>query len=389
MIFKSQFPGSPDTSVVISGVSVDYTSIESVRVDLHEGLHDYAEIVFVGLPPRAITDYIGAPVYISIAGSPASICSFFGYVSFVEPEMVTRRGLVNNSPVQRARVGCMSASFDMTNEKNRVWENISLPNLVSKIADEYNYSYSVPEDHFTWGRLLQNRKSDWALLKDACHSIGYYITTNGTHIHVYDPYKAIGRQMPYVELTSVRGSDGSATYYPGRIMEFTGTFGDITREGKFRKIELVGVDSFGSVVTAEAGDDVYTKLGEKVEPRYKDQVGTNTSSVEMLNRYAEGAARGQYPFNATASVTGVANVVPGSVALINNYDSDFDGYWLVQGVRHMVTRSNYVTELDMVTDSTSRARPTVDPVAAFVQPPEPRLTNNRWESTTVFEDVYV
>ena len=54
MIFKSAFPNSPDVSVVLSGVSVDYTSIQTVTIDIAENKHDMATIEFVGLLPKAI-----------------------------------------------------------------------------------------------------------------------------------------------------------------------------------------------------------------------------------------------------------------------------------------------------------------------------------------------
>lgn len=389
MIFKSSFPNAPDVSVVISGVAVNYSSIESVKVDLSENMHDIATIKFVGLPTNAVTDYIGAPVFISIANNPARVSNFYGYVSFVEPEIISRRGLINDSPIQKANVVCMGASYDMTNQKNKIWENISLPSLVEYIASTYNYTFSVPSDYFVWKRLLQTQQSDWQLLKEACNAIGYYMTTNGTHIHVYDPYKAIARQLPYAELKSVRGSNGDPSYVPGRIMEFSGTFGDITKKGRIMDIEMIGIDSSGTVITADSGD-ASTGLGEAVSSRYRDQIGTNVTSIEMLNKYATAAVKSYYPFDANVVVTGIADPVPGSVVKIDNYDSDFDGYWLVRGVSHTVTRSNFLTELSISTDSKKGILPEVSPTAAFTDPPSPRLTtDNRWESSIVFQDVYV
>ena len=160
MIFKSSHPGSPDVSVVLSGVSVDYTTIQSVTVDMHENMHDMATITFSGLIPVGITDYIGVPVYISIAAGVGRNVEFFGYVSFIEPLMETRKGLINNSPVQSAVATCMGASDDMTIPKHRTWEKVTLPQLVEKIATSYGYSYAVPADSFVWQRLLQNGVSD-------------------------------------------------------------------------------------------------------------------------------------------------------------------------------------------------------------------------------------
>jgi hypothetical protein len=298
MIFKNKFPNAPDVSVVLNGVSVDYTSIQTVSIDIAEDQHDMATIEFVGFLPKAITDYVGTPVYISISVSPAQITSFYGYVTYVEPEMITRRGLINNSPVQSATVVCFGASYDMTDTKNKVWENVNLPNIVETLATSYNYSYSVPADYFVWTRLLQNQQSDWAFLKEVCSSIGYSLTTNGTHIHIYDPYKAIGRKLPYVELLTVRGAAGDLVYVPGRIMEFTGTFGDITPDGSSTRFDYVGVDSSGKELKVSTDDTVYSGLGEVVPSRYTTTVNTNVSSISMLNRFAGAAARKRYPYNA-------------------------------------------------------------------------------------------
>lgn len=390
MIFKSNFPNSPDVSVVLSGVSVDYTSIQTVTIDIAENQHDMATIEFVGLLPRAITDYVGTPVYIAISVSPAQITSFYGYVTYVEPEMTTRLGLVNNSPVQAATVVCFGASYDMSSTKNKVWENITIPNLVEKLADTYNYSYSVPSDYFVWNRLLQNQQSDWSFLKETCSAIGYLLTTNGTHIHVYDPYKAIGRKLPYVELVTVRGASGDMVYVPGRIMEFTGTFGNVTPEGNSNRLDYVGIDSSGKPISSAIDGDTFSKLGEVVPSRYTTTVNTNVSSVEMLNRFASGEVRKNYPYNAKVVVTGIPDPVPGSIAKIDNYDSNFDGYWIVRSVKHTVTRSNFLTELTISTDSTNGKSPEVDPVTAYAQPPVPVLsTTNIWNASKASGEVYV
>lgn len=389
MIFKSAFPGAPDVSVMISGVSVDYTTISSVTVDISEHAHDVAILHFNGILPTGITDYVGAPVHISIATNPATVCSFYGYVAYTNPISHTRKGLVNNSPFQEARVVCFGASYDMKAQKNRAWESINIPTLVNYFADTYKYSYSVPDDSFTWSRLVQTKQSDWAFLSSTVQALGYGMTINGTHIHVYDPYKAIARQLPYVELKTIRGSEGSPQYYPGAVIEFSGTFGDVTPEGSSNKFEYVGIDNSGTVVKVDT-DEMWSALGERVGNRFVDQITINTTSVDMLTKLAKAHKKKTYPYNATALVTGVAEAMPGSVARLDNYDSNFDGYWLVRGVKHTVTRSNFITELKLSTDSTSQSQPIVSPSSAYEQPPAPRLRpDDRWESSREYNNVYV
>lgn len=389
MIFKSSFPNAPDVAVVISGRSVDYTSIQSVSVSIAENKHDAASITFNGLIPKAITDYIGAPVYISISTSPAQVCTFYGYVAFVSPEAVSRQGLINNSPFQTARLTCFGASYDMKAQKNRVWDNVSLPTIVETMANNYRYSYSVFNDTFIWNRLVQSKQSDWEFLSNAVKTLGYGMTINGTHIHVYDPHKALSRQLPYVELRTLRGVNNSPRYTPGLIMEFTGTFGDITPDGTSSDFEYIGLDNTGDTVTATSAEE-HSLLGEKVSSRFTHQIGTNITSVAMLKKFAEASGRVLYPYTATVVTTGIADPVPNSVAKIDNYDSDFDGYWLVKEVTHTVTRSNFITELKLVTDSLSTSEPTVRPGASYEFPPAPKLsTSDRWESSTEYNNVYV
>ena len=389
MIFKSSFVGSPDVAVIISGMSVDYTSIVSVSVDISENNHDMAVITFAGLIPKAITDYVGAPVYISIATSPAQVCSFYGYVAYTSPEAYTRRGLINNSPFQSARVVCFGASYDMKAQKNKAWNAVSLLDVVSSIASTYNYSYSIPQDNFVWPRLIQTKQSDWSILEYAVDSLGYDMTVNGTHIHIYDSYKAISRKLPYVELTTVRGAVGSPTYVPGAIMEFDGTFGDITPDGSSSNYELTGLDNFGNVVTTNSTEE-WSEFGEKVESRFTNELTYNATSVDMLNRIAKSIHKNYYPYNATVTVTGTVDALPGSVAKVNNYDSQFDGYWVVKKVKHTVTRSNFITEIKIATDSTNITPPVVPAGSAYQEPPAPKLSSNsRWESSLEYQNVYV
>ena len=184
-------------------------------------------------------------------------------------------------------------------------------------------------------------------------------------------------------------SQGGLDYAPGRIMEFNGIFGDITDEGDFFKYRYVGIDSNGTVVTADATADDYTHFGQLYERKYTSEVTTNVDSVDTLNRLTNASMKKHYPFNATVKVTGVPDPVPGSVVRVDNYDSNFDGLWLVRGVHHEVTLFNYFTELSISTDSTNGALPTDQPGAAFKSPPIPMLRDDVWEASVVSEDVYV
>jgi phage protein D len=279
----------------------------------------------------------------------------------------------------------------MVEKKSKIWENISMPQLVKSIADQYRLSYAVPNDHFVWDRVLQNDQSNWETLVSSCNSLGYFVTANGTHIHVYDPYKALLRGLPYVELKSVKGSSGVVSYAPGNILELNGTFGEYTPDGHASTFKYVGIDNSGNLISTETvEDDIdYSGLGEKVVSKYVNTVTRDVTSLEMLKRFAGAEIRKRYPYNVSVYTTGIAEPMPGSIAKIDNYDSYFDGYWLVRSIKHQVSRSNYVTKLSLSTDATSKAPPIRRPVAAFKQPPEPVIDVDTWVAKSSLEDLYV
>lgn len=388
MIFKSGFPNAPDVTIVLDGASVDYLSIESIIVDVSENKHDMALVTFSGLPAKAITDYVGVPVSITISVSASRYMAFNGYVSYVEPEAISRRGLVNNSQVQKAVVHCFGASYSMVETKNKVWENVTLLNVVESLANKYNLSYSIPEDSFIWTRLLQTEQSDWSFLVNACSSLGYMVTLNKTHIHVYDIYKAIARNMPYANLFNIKGADNNPQYYPGRIMEFHGTFGDRTPDGSSDNYKIVGIDSYGQPVSVNTSDLESSGFGESVSARYTNEITTNVSSLSMLNKIAKSITRYRYPFNAKVITTGLPEPLPGSLVRVAEYDSYFDGYWVVRGIKHIVTRASYISELEISTDSTNKEQPTVNPVTPYVEPVETALVDGKWYASSVGGSAY-
>lgn len=388
MIFKSDFPNSPTVRMLIDGVAVDYTSIESVEISFSENNHDFAQFTFIGLIPRAVTEYINRPVYISIAASPDRKAVFHGYVGFVEPEAVTRRGHINNSPLQRAHVTCFGTSYDMKEKHSGVWENQSIPKLVESLAKQYKYSYAVPKDSFIIPRLVQHNESDWELLVKACHMVGYRVTASNAHIHVYDPHRAIARSMPYAELTTLYDQAANASYQPGRVMEFRGTFGQVTPEGSSNNFNVYSLDNVGAIQSVSTSSPSMG-LGKVVNARFTDSLAINTASPEAASKYALAAVKNRAPFHAEAIVTGLPEVLPGSLVKLSSYDAKFDGFWMVRGVHHKVTRSNYISELQLVKDSTNDDAPTVISGNIYVRPEDPILRQETWIAAVQDGQIYV
>jgi hypothetical protein len=388
MIFKSDFPNSPTVQLVIDGVSVDYTAIESVTITSTENSHDYAELIVVGLIPDYVIQYSDRPIYISIEYSPTQKTYFYGYISFITPEAITRKGYINKSAVQRAVISCFGSSYDMKAKKSRVWENVNLQQVVEKIAQEYHYSYHVPNDGFIYTRITQSHESDIELLIRLCESYGYRITFSGAHIHVYDPYKAMSRNMPYAELTTIISNEGNVRFAPGRVLEFTGTFGSLTPQGSSNEYKIETLDQNGQVLSYTTSNGGMG-IGTPVPSRFTDSVPVSVVSYSSAKRFGDSLTRTHMPYHAEVKVTGLPEVLPGAVVRLNGYDSRFDGFWMVSSTTHKVSRSNYITELSLVKDSMNDNQHIVANGSPYVIPKEPTLVGDRWLSENPVYSLYV
>lgn len=387
MIFKSAFPNSPTVNMVIDGVDVDYTAINSVQIMSTENEHDYAELHVSGLIPKFVTEYINRPVYISIEYSPTQRMTFHGYIAFVEPKAVTRRGLINKSPIQSAVLSCLGASYDMKAKKTKSWENVTIKQIVTNIAMVYKYSCQFPNDPFIFPRLVQSHESDMEFLIKACWSLGYRVSIHGANIHVYDPFKSLSRNMAYAELTTLADTVSNTKYAPGRVMEFDGTFGSNTPYGTSNSYVLETLDNSGQLIKhSTVSDDM--GLGEPISPRFIDSVPLNATSLDMVKGMGGAKLRNRMPFHSHATVTGIPEVMVGSLVKLNKYDSKFDGFWMVSKVNQKVTRSNYITELSLVRDSTISDEPSLANGKGYVIPEEPVLVNGSWQSVDMAVSIY-
>lgn len=388
MIFKSDFPNAPTVRMAIDGVAVDYTAVESLEISFNENEHDYAHFTFTGLIPRAVTEYLNRPVYISISASPDRQTIFYGYVGYIEPEAITRKGNINNSPIQRAYVVCFGTSYDMKEKHSAIWENYSITKLVSTISEKYKYSYAVPTDSFSIPRLAQHNESDWSLLVKACQMVGYRVTISNAHIHVYDPFRTIARSMPFAQLTTLTEQVENASYQPGRVMEFRGSFGQVTPKGSSNNFNFQTLGNDGNIKQFKTTNESMG-LGQVIDPRFTDTVSLNATSQEAINKYALSKVKNRAPFHAEAVVTGIPEVLPGSLINLAGYDSRFDGFWMVTGIRHKVTRSNYISELSLIKDSTNDSSPTLVSGNIYVSPDDPILRQGTWIAAVQDGQIYV
>ena len=385
MIIKTQSPLSPSVDISFDGIAMNYLSIQQAVLDLKENKHDLLKVRIGGIPPKDVTDLDGAAVSLSWYTGAAGH-EFRGYVAFVEPEFVNNQGLVNDSPLQTAWIHCLGASFDMHGKRTRVWELPTLRKVVETLALEYQFSYSIPVDDFSFPRLIQAGESDWAFLVRLCDSLGYEVTMHGTHVHVFDRYKSIGRQISYHKL-SVPAADANMQVQPGQILNMHGSFGRVTPNANNTQESITSLDNRG-VVTKTNTVDYDSFQGRRIDSRFRDELAYNVTSPEHAQKIIRARARHKFPYEAHFSTTGVAGVKPGGIVDVDRFTGRFDGLWYVSSVTHTLTFDKFFTDITAHKDSTNDDPFRIPSVTRVKEVPASILHNSSWRAQTQMVEVY-
>ena len=374
MIVKSPYGVSPDIEVTIGGATVDYNTMYRVELILEENQHDMLVIEVSGIPPRAITDYYGKPVQLTISTGPRLSQRFNGYVEDVRPVSLTAGGLMNKSPFQAARIVCMGASYNLRGSTSRTWVGYKLSTIAKELAQKHRLSLDVPSDDYVNETLAQTNESDWQFLVRYAKQLGYRVNVHGTHMHVYDPQSALSRQTFYHELTSLITSGRGIDPQPGQVMEFSGTFSRRNIDGEYKESEIA-VLSKDNVVYNLKSTTLTTGNGTN---RFPNRVGDFVDNLAEANRRLRAEDRADYDYYADVTTIGIAGCVPGSVLKLNRYDASFDGYWYVQSVKHVAHTNAFTTELRLAKNVKSELK--FDNTKPFQIPPVSQYDRDRWVS---------
>ena len=109
MITNSGSPVSPKVTIEIGESSVNYLSISKLTLNLSSNKHDMLTLQMAGIPAKAITDYIDAPVRVTATLGSGRRFDFYGYVLYIEPEYTAGGQVVNGSQFQVANIVCFGA----------------------------------------------------------------------------------------------------------------------------------------------------------------------------------------------------------------------------------------------------------------------------------------
>lgn len=383
MIAPSTRGVSPKFEITVNGVEFNYISLYSITISLEENMHDVAKLRVSGIPPKAITEYLNAAVDIKVWINSTFKHQFNGIVIKVDPSSLTREGLINKSPFQDVTITCMGASYEMRGPRDRAWTNARLEDVVREFARRYRFSADVPKTKLAYPQLIQTNESDWQFLVRYARMMGFSVNCHGTHIHVYDPYKAVGRNTSLHKLITARGDKSDYTEYPGQIFEFDGSFIDLRKSGSINKPVIAVTQPDG-----RRYDVSWREINREADRAEDRDVRSNwfAESYDEAATVLNAAQRKYYDYGASVSTIIVPGAVPGGVVDLREYDSAFDGLWYVSGVDHTLLTGQFVTDFKLKRNRNSQLK--YSPVDTFQEPPSSEWDKDKWRSRRSLVSVY-
>jgi hypothetical protein len=389
MIFKSASQLSPNVEIFIDNVPVNYMTLQQITVEEKENMHNLAILDFAGMNTELIHEYLDVPIKFSIELTGKDIFNFYGYITFVEPIANTHDGIVNKSPFQTTRVYCFGSSYNMKSTYSRIWENLTISDIAKQIANKYKFSVSVPNNSYKFPRLVQSGQSDWKFLNKASELLGYSVLMDGTHIRIWDPYSALYQNVSYSMLLTMRGSRGDASPQPGQILKFEGRIGAVTTDGARSADTIHMLDKSGQLLSVTNSDNFESSgLATGLKSQFDNVLTVNADSFDTATRLVTGALRKKFPMRASLEVVSDPSIKPGGIVSINEYNTEFDGFWYVMSVRHEITQSYMRTYLEVARDGLGTTALAKQVTATYVEPPEPALIGNAWVSSKDYTHVY-
>lgn len=340
MITKTPTTVAPTFEITIDGAPVNYDSINSFDIMLSEGQHDLLKVGMSGIPTSYITEYMNLPVGLSLHTGSSYSESFSGYIANVVPKSVTAHGTVNNSPFQEVTLNVMGASYRMRGKKSRLWNGYKLSQIAEELAKTYRLSMDCPVDDRVFNQIAQSEESDWQFLNRCTKQLGYSLTCHGTHLHIFDQYKASSRNISAHKLLTVRRLANNGTPHPGQILSFNGSFMDRHPDGEYMDtvVSLNDGTSIFDVRTSEV-------LGKSEKAVFENRLNVHVDNYYEAIRTLESTNKDLYDYEATVTAVGMLGVRPGGVVDVDNYDSRFDGLWYVSDVTHRIASGIFTTEL--------------------------------------------
>ncbi|WJV56112.1 contractile injection system protein, VgrG/Pvc8 family [Prodigiosinella aquatilis] len=235
-----------------------------------------------------------------------------------------------------------SVNTALRTKSNRGFENTTLGAIASRIAKKHKLKLVGSIEPIKLDRVTQNNETDVAFLKRLGKEYGYAVKVTAT-------------QLIFSHLDTLRSLPSAMTLARTDISSYSlrDTINRVYKSAKLKHQKasdkkLVVYEADGSVSqstqTAKTATHADTTSADTLK------VNGRASSSDTAERKATAAlnAHNEYQEQGQITLMGMAGLVAGNKVTLTGFGK-FSGDWLLNAVRHTMTRSNgYVTEMEIV-----------------------------------------
>ena len=149
------------------------------------------------------------------------------------------------------------------------------------------------------------------------------------------------------------------------------------------------LDKTGQLVSVSNGDTFESSgLATGLTSQFTNVLTLNADSYDTADRLVTGKLRKKFPMTAKIEFVSDPSIRPGGIVSINEYNTEFDGFWYVQSVQHEMTQSIMRTFLEVGRDSLGTTTSSIRTAQTYSSPPVPALIGTSWVSSSNYVNVY-
>lgn len=300
-----------------------------IEIRSSEYMHDMAVVTAVSLDKRR--PKIGSPISVTFGTGV-----FVGYVlSVAKGERHT------------AVLHCIGATSVCRNARRRSWAGRNDAQIVQEIAKLNKLQAAVEPTPVKHKMVNQTGVSDWQFMVERAKAIGYVL------------YPRVGQIRFHSRSFELDKYANAAPKLAGAaVLSFTPDLREHVKGGMPKAtVAVSGVDANGQPVAG-------TKDAPGIFARYNTKRVVSSVADAQVAAAAE-AALNSWTYRAYAVLLGNPLVRVGGPVFFKNVPGDYEGFWVVQQVAHIITPTSYQTNVTVGIDQLGRgytAEPPAEPM---------------------------
>lgn len=323
---------------------------QSITVMQREYSHDVVALVSY-LDDNTPNRYaFGVPVNVAWGLLGQRVDTFQGYVHHTEPMTSVAGDQAHRSVV---KVVCVGATNPMKEKRQRIWNQRTIPSVLSEIFSQYKLSYDIMTNDRVWDSLVQSGESDWQFVCSLAQRLGWTVCPTNTDVRVRPRWS----NMAAVAYTTTIFRAAKPNEAPGglhQIQTFHAVDGETTPDGGQKALRVAqGLDPWQGTAYTAVQDTVQPQLGWLSPTALLTEYNHDTARTydEAVQRLYGDAENARFYIQAEMEAIGDASVRPGRLVALQGLGAKNDGLWYVEAADHEVSGGAYLLHLSLGRDA--------------------------------------